>query len=204
MKEFIKKYHPIPRIIRSFKARELDNSDFTILSSNCLGGIIYHLLGSQFCSPTINMRISSNEFIRMLNNINDYLKLPLEEVCNADEVYPVAKLGDVFLHLNHYKTFEDAKLKWEQRLQRINWDNIYITLNDLDGVTEKDIRALSNFNCNNIVVFTHKKYDDIPYTYYVGDETKLKHMLNRSLLTGLYDFENWFDYVSFINSKKIK
>lgn len=35
----------------------LENSDITILSNNCIGGIIYHKLGLRFKSPTINLLI---------------------------------------------------------------------------------------------------------------------------------------------------
>lgn len=34
--------------------RRLTNSDFTIIAPNCYAGIMYHRLGLQFLSPTIN------------------------------------------------------------------------------------------------------------------------------------------------------
>jgi len=32
--------------------RELHNDGFTLISQNCVGGVLYHLLGKEFLSPT--------------------------------------------------------------------------------------------------------------------------------------------------------
>ena len=34
---------------------KLKNKDFSIICSNCIGGIIYNRLGQKFLSPTINL-----------------------------------------------------------------------------------------------------------------------------------------------------
>ena len=38
------------------------NHDFSIITSNCCGGWIYHMLGMRFDSPTINTWIDKKEF----------------------------------------------------------------------------------------------------------------------------------------------
>ena len=40
--------------------KNLRNRSFSLFSHNCLGGIMYHDLGVQFQSPTINMRFSKH------------------------------------------------------------------------------------------------------------------------------------------------
>lgn len=201
IKKTVEKTYPIPYIVRGIRKRQLLNDDFTILASNCLGGIIYHCLNKQFLSPTINLRISSNEFVRFLKNLDHYLNTDIIFDHNDNFSYPYGRIDDIYIHFNHSKTEEDAVRKWNERKKRINFSNMYVLLNDLDGVTEDDIRSLKDLPIKNIMIFTHKKYPDIPYTHYVGDEKRLKSILAKSKLTGLYDFELWFDYVKWLNSE---
>ena len=43
----------------------------TILSMNCTGGILYHELGLPFLSPTINLYIQAEDFIRFCERLED-------------------------------------------------------------------------------------------------------------------------------------
>lgn len=59
------------RINRKFtksQRKRLKNDNFTIISSNCIGGLIYHRLGKEFNSPTINLRFYQNEFIKFVQD----------------------------------------------------------------------------------------------------------------------------------------
>lgn len=200
MSNFIKKLYPLPYIYRGKMKLKLKNDDFTIISSNCIGGIIYHLLGKQFLSPTINMRISSNDYIRMLNDLKYYVKQDFIEIeQDPKRGYPLGLLGDIPVHLNHYKSIEEANLKWALRRNRINWDNLYVLGNDLDGVSEQQLSSLVNYPCQNMVFFTHKHYPNLSFTQYIGDEKRLKKILGFSKVSGLYNFEHWFDYSDFLN-----
>ena len=44
--------------------KRLKNQDFTILCSNCIGGTIYHRLGLQFRSPTVNLWMHQRDFLQ--------------------------------------------------------------------------------------------------------------------------------------------
>ena len=41
-KELIKKYNPVYKRVREKRKERLQNNNFTILCSNCIGGVIYH------------------------------------------------------------------------------------------------------------------------------------------------------------------
>ena len=165
-----------------------------------MGGIIYHLLKQQFLSPTVNLRIDSKDFMKFLANIDYYLALPMGFYEDANTPYPLGKLGDITIHFNHYHTREEAVKKWEERKRRINWNNVYVITNDLDGVTKDDIFSLRNFPCKSMLVFTHQDYPEIPYTRYVGSVERLRSIMNKNYVTGLYNFETWFDYTDWINT----
>lgn len=54
-KERIKEIWRYP--YRLYMKSRLQNHDFEIISSNCIGGILYHDVGEQFRTPTINLII---------------------------------------------------------------------------------------------------------------------------------------------------
>jgi len=109
----------------------LYTSNISIISNNCWGGITYHSLGMEFLSPFINMHECEDDYLKLLSNLEFYLQQPLvfeKEMYepNLKRNFPVVLLGDIRLYFNHYITFEEAKTKWLQRLQRINPNNLLI------------------------------------------------------------------------------
>ena len=60
-------------------ASKIDN--VSIISSDCIGGFLYHNLGKQFLSPTINMAIPAESFVRLVKNLEHYMAVePVEEL----------------------------------------------------------------------------------------------------------------------------
>lgn len=109
------------------------NEKVSIVSNHCWGGFTYHSLKAEFLSPFINMFIPQEDYIRLLEDFDDYMKEEIkyyknEYEPNLQSEYPVALLGDVELHFNHYKSFEEAKEKWDQRKQRINRNNLFVEM----------------------------------------------------------------------------
>lgn len=108
----------------------LTNSQFSIISSNCWGGVVYHDLGQEFLSPTINLWFKPNDFMKFVGNLKWYLSLePIEEK-STEYSYPVGRIGDIYLYFMHYSSFDEAKSKWMERATRINWDNIFIAMTE--------------------------------------------------------------------------
>ena len=87
--------------------QKLENKDFSIICSTCIGGIIYHNLGLEFLSPTINMYMNNLDFIKFACDLKHYCSQELEFI-ETDENFPVAMCGDIQLNFNHSKTSEDA------------------------------------------------------------------------------------------------
>lgn len=134
---------------RNKKRRErLINKNFTILSSECAGGVIYHDLGLKFDSPTINLWFKPNDYLLFLNNLNYYLNTnSLTEELNNDLAYPVGILGEgdkkIKLYFQHYENFQIAKEKWNVRKKRVHLNNLFIIMTDRDGATKE---MLSEFD----------------------------------------------------------
>lgn len=201
-KDFYIKIQILPKIVRLINRKRLKNSDVTILTMNCLGGIIYHNLNLKFLSPTINMRFEDiRHFYKFCSNLNYYLSLPLEEISNGGGDFPVAKLGDIVINMVHYKTFDIAREKWEERKKRMNFDDIYIIANDYvtddETLSKEEIIAFGNLPYK-VLVLCQDRHDDLPYTHYLGAK-KLRKIMARNFM-GLYGYELSFDVVKFLNT----
>lgn len=72
----------------------LENDNFTIISSDCTGGLIYHELNKEFLSPTINMFMMAEDYVRFCSNLKRWIDLPMIEIKQNEFHYPLAWLGD--------------------------------------------------------------------------------------------------------------
>lgn len=194
----IKKHYTI---IYEWKLRKkLKNKDFSIICSNCIGGIIYHRLGRKFLSPTINLWMNQEDFIKLVLNLKEYISKDLEFI-ESEYDYPVGVLGDIKIYFNHSKTQEEARSSWNARKSRINYDNLFIIMYDRDGITKEDIKKLEQVDCRNKIVLSDKAYPDIDYVLTIKpnyDKINGQQYLDKDILDRM-TFEKYFDFVKFIN-----
>lgn len=112
--------------------RRLKNSSPTILSNNCFGGIVYHNLGLPFKSPTINLFFSNRDFITFVQDLPGFLQAELTEVKASGRNYPVGELESggktVRIYFMHYKSFDEAREKWNSRRTRVDFSNLSILM----------------------------------------------------------------------------
>lgn len=189
----------------------LKNDNFTIITNTCIAGVMYHKLGKQFLSPTINLWMYDVEFYRFVHNMDYYFAQPLKFV-NVGETYPTAYCGDVLIYFNHYHSEEEADAKWKERIKRINKDNLFIIcadrpLEDID-ITHEDILSLKDIPCRGKVVFSTKKYDDVdyivPYRRDVKGDYVAVYMNDRTKYTRRWLWESAFDWVHWLNTGEVK
>lgn len=207
---------------RKFRKR-LKNKGFTVLTPNCMAGLIYHRLGEPFNSPTINISMETNDFCEFLDNMDFYIAQDVYEYCanNPQVDYPVGiikgnceNIPDIRINFVHYKTFEDGRAKWNERKKRIKRENTYVILCDVDDIYERDcnkagfasdeaLRKFESFQCNNKVLLTRDPNRQLEYAVYIepkyGKPFPITY-LNKNVF-GLDRFEQKFDYVGFLNKK---
>lgn len=177
------------------------NDNFSILCPNCIGGLIYHRLGKQFLSPTINLWMTQPDFLKFILNIKNYLQLELNFI-NSKFDYPVAMLGDITLHFNHYSNADEASSCWNRRKKRINYDNLFIIMYDKDGLSKEDIRSIENIKCRGKLVISNHKYPDIPYVKTIPanmNNPEKRYRLDINKWTGKRKFEEKIDIVRWLN-----
>lgn len=104
----------------------------TIISRDCIGGILYKRIHAGFTSPTINLYMTNEDFILFCSHLKEYLNEPVEEEKN-DLAYPSGIIhgahGDIRLYFMHYHSFVEARDCWERRKKRVRYDNIRLILN---------------------------------------------------------------------------
>ena len=193
---------------RNNKRREkLINKDFTILSSECAGGVIYHDLGLRFDSPTINLWFKPDDYILFLSDLNYYLSTDkLVEEQNNSLTYPVGILGEgnkkIRLFFQHYESFKIAKQKWNIRKKRVHLDNLFIIMTDRDGATKETLCKFDALKFENKIILTGKKYPEIKSSYCIHNCLENGHLgdiFHRSLITGKSKLDT-FNFVDFLNN----
>ena len=109
---------------------KLKKSDISIVAQNCWGGLTYNYLGLKFSSPFINLSVSEGDMLKLMGNFRHYIESEIQYSSmkynkHSGSYYPTATLDDVEIKFIHYADFEDAKLKWDRRKKRINYDNLF-------------------------------------------------------------------------------
>lgn len=147
------KYFIRDQTINRRNRKRLVNKSCTIIANDCTGGMIYHDLKMKFDSPTINLYMDAQDYIKFLSNLEYYLSIDLEEKVNCREC-PCGKLDDITLYFLHYQTFDQALDKWEKRKKRIHANNIFYIFNDRNNCTEQDALEFLSLNLPNKLFFT--------------------------------------------------
>lgn len=177
----------------------------SIISMNCIGGIISHDLGMRFLSPTVNLYMKAEDFIRFCENLEYYLSVDKMVECTDKSIignrnYPIAYLDDIILYLVHYNTVAEAQEKWSERKKRINMDNIVVINTDREGLTDsiKDRFELLPYRK---VLFTNKPDNHHKSCFYIKGYEREKCV---GIIT---DHNTWdgkrpidqYDYVGLLN-----
>jgi len=116
IKDKVKKIWRYP-LMRKMKKEGAD-CNVRILASNCIGGLLYHDIGKEFTSPTINLTIGGEDFIKLCNNPEYYLTCEPVFEKTSPQGYPVANLNGILIYGVHYKDFDDLKNQWMRRSRR--------------------------------------------------------------------------------------
>ena len=195
-------------VYRKRRAARLKRSDFSIICTNCIGGVMYHDLGLEFLTPTVNLTISMPDLVKMAGDLKWYMEQPLTEV-KSEHPYPIALLGEgeraVQVNFLHYDTFRDAAEKWEERKRKINYDRIVLMGAEKDGCDYETLRRFDRLPYPNKIVFTHIPYPEFSSARYIPgfeNQPEIGTLTNFKPQFRQRRYIDGFDYVSFLNNLK--
>lgn len=187
----------------------LKNQSFSLFSPNCYAGIIYHRLGLEYTSPTINLLFPvKKQYLRFVSNLEYYLEKDLVFINDPMYLCPVAILEDVKIIFNHYDSIEQAEDAWNRRKKRVNYSNIFIIFDDIADAEYQDLLDFNSIQCAGKIILTAKKYENIPNTIqiskYKRNESMKPYLMDINLWTGKNAADKDFDFVNWLNSATVE
>lgn len=180
----------------------LKKDSISFFVPNCIGGLLFHDLGLQFKSPTVNLMFSQTDFAKFILNLDEYLKKEFSFFEKTGMSCPCAYLGDITIHFTHYSFPQEAVSKWESRVKRIDYENIFVFVEERDGLNKEQIQELAKLSVKGLVVFTAHEYPDIPYTVFLSQYEKdgeVGNILRRNIIDNSREYEEHFDFVRWFN-----
>ncbi|MBQ9115146.1 MAG: DUF1919 domain-containing protein [Clostridia bacterium] len=173
----------------------LTNHDFSLFSPACMGGVICSDLGVRFNSPTVNLLIRFDDFLRLMENLSYYLSLTPVPTKREGKHFPVLLLGDIKIYCVHYHSNKKAIQKWVERAKRVNYDDIRVIMSGLPWQNEDIVRRFEALPYKKMVV---TDYPDAPQKDYVK-----KIVTNRGKTATLFNYKNfkgqrYYDQVDFV------
>ena len=148
------------------------NKSFTIISNNCFGGGIYESLNLPYTSPTVGLFFYAPDYILFLKDLNVNLTKKIEFKNNSkfEEAnlfreskkwfYPIGFLDNgIEIHFMHYKSENEAVIKWERRAERVNFQNLFIKFCDRDLCSDIIVEEFVKLDFEKKVFFSSKKKD---------------------------------------------
>ncbi len=168
------------KMIASHMKKKLNSTEFTIISNNCWGGMVYESYDIQKNSPTVGLYFMAPDYVQFLSDLGYYLKKEIKfispEQSKYSEIlkekgkvitYPIGVIDDVEIFFLHYKSEKEAMEKWQRRIKRINEKQLLIKFCDQNGCTEKEVKKFLQLPYKNKIFFTTKDWQGVNPKYYI-------------------------------------
>jgi uncharacterized protein (DUF1919 family) len=197
----------LTRLYQKVLRSAITTNQLTIISNNCWAGRIYEDLKLPYQSPTIGLFFYAPCYIKFISDLKVYLKLELKFTNESkypeankyrlinQHFYPIGILDNIEIHFLHYLSISEAKLKWDRRKIRVNFNNIFFKMCDRDLCTENIIRQFDNLPYRK-VFFSAKKYKQFNSLIYLP-EFKGQQSVG-DLYTNQWSYRRKFNIVAFI------
>ena len=160
------------RITRQKRKRKLICDNFTIISNNCWGGMVYESFGIVKQSPTVGLFFMADEYIKFLKKFPDILYKEIRfikpelsryaEFLKTDPrfgSYPIGLLEDVEICFLHYHSEDEVLQKWRRRCERIDFNHIIFKMNDQNLCTKDNLIEFSKLPFANKIAFSVNNYN---------------------------------------------
>lgn len=170
--------------LAKYRNKKLTRKDFTIISNNCWGGMVYESYALPKESPTVGLFFMAEDYIKFLQRLDEYLNAPLRFILPEESRYKEEQPGGehrfgtypigileipgigggterIEIFFLHYHCEEEAQEKWERRIARIHRDRLLVKFNDQNGCKIEHLIAFDKLPYQNKVCFTAKKYPEI-------------------------------------------
>ena len=151
----------------------LKDNNFTIISNDCWGAGAYGSFRLMYKTPFIGTRVFAPCYIELLKDLRNYIESPLTFIDvsrydfmnehRKDCYFPIGILnGRVEIHFYHEDDEEKARQKWQRRIKKMNWDNIFVKFSEDPGVCrEEHLKEFEELDYPYKVCFTSSDYSHL-------------------------------------------
>lgn len=187
--------------------RRLKNEDFSIIASNCWSGRIYQELGIEYATPFAGLFLYAPCYLKLLGSLRESLISELVFVAQSKypeanqyrertgDHYPIGVLEeDIEVHFLHYENENEAREKWTRRLDRIQWDNLFIAFTERDLCEAQHIGEFLQLPYQKKVLFSAKKYSPNQDIVWIKEDEQAGEVLDI-----LHSYKNYFDVIDWLN-----
>jgi uncharacterized protein (DUF1919 family) len=205
------KWDFIDKYFAWFYRSKLKNKQFSIIGNNCFVGGMYHKFGLKYTTPTIWTYIFPDDYLRLLGNLDWYLRQPLEFIKSSNhyvakqfiqltgQTYPIGLLGgDVEIHFMHYKAQKEALDKWNSRLQRFNKDNLFVVFSDSEEFKELHLEKFARLPFKHKIFLSSKPRQNFEGTVFVKDYAQAPYVFD---VTKNRKYEKYFNLIVWLNGQ---
>lgn len=174
-----------------------------IISRDCIGGVLYKRMKIKFNTPTIKLYMNNEDFIRFCLNIKNFVSGELKQI-ESIKSYPVGTIstdeGLITIHFIHYDSFEQAKVAWDKRKKRIDYNNIRIILNAEPNVEEYIVEEFKKIPYKKILLSSNiKESNDCVNMKCYENGFKGPLVAYKSKSIPFLRYMDEFDWIKFIN-----
>ena len=172
------------------KRERLTNQSFSIISNSCVGASVYKDFGIKFFTPFIAVYIDPDDFVLMLKDLKKWLSYDVTQI-DYPASFPVGLLGGkIFLFFVHENNFDEAVFKWRYRIERINWNNIFVIL---DPIKQTFKQNSVKSTCS---VETIKSFFSLGYARSISFVSKKYQVVNQNcIFIKCYQKYAWAPYI---------
>lgn len=207
-------YHMIKEKKKQFyhthRRKKLKNQSITIISNNCLAGILYHDFQMKFNSPTINLVFETEkDYIEYLSDLDYYSTTEPIEKKDREVNWPVGEIQNdnksITIHFIHYNSFDKAKEKWIERGKRIDKAHLYVLwlVGNYDGPSVENYKKFKELSYKNKLLITGRgfPYNDriIVKPGYINKKNSLGQWAKHKKANSNKRFIDEVDFVKYFN-----
>lgn len=182
------------------------NLNFTIISSNCIGSGVYQDLSLKYNTPTAGLFFYAPCYIKFIHNLQYYCNQNLSFKKDSRYVtgpvsYPIGMLDDIEVHFLHYADENEATEKWNRRVKRINYSNLFYIFTDRDQCTYKELSEFDSFDSQAKLCFSSKNYPELKSLIFIKEDEGEECVgdLHSSRL-----YRNYVDIIKWLNLPRKK
>ncbi|CBK79363.1 Exopolysaccharide biosynthesis protein [Coprococcus catus GD/7] len=190
------------------RQKRLTNTDFSIISNNCWGGVCYEYFNLKKKSPTVGVYFFADDYIKFVFNLRYYLSKEIEIIdCNQSKYYdelkkrgenniPIGRIDDIEVVFLHYKDPDVAKDKWERRRKNVNWNNIILKFSYMNGCTDEHVNQFEKIKNVKKFVLVPRKFPEYEDCYVASYSVH-----NEMITNDTFYFNKDIDIYKLINKK---